>query len=221
MAGRSPSRVRTCRSSHGPLQASRPGSIWTWKRLPRWPVGSASTPPAPLAGRSGTWPRASDGSPGGSGGAPADARPSPSWRAQQPVRRHRQDVHHQTALALVRQDDELSHEAVRVAHLLRNHHLAKSISDAGWGAFLTLLANTAARAGREGVAVDPAFTSQACSGCGVMVHKGLSVRWHTCPACGTSLHRDHNAARNIQWRGQRLRGVPALAGAVNREPVGR
>ena len=47
------------------------------------------------------------------------------------------------------------------------------------------------------VAVDPAYTSQACSGCGVMVEKGLSVRWHECPDCGTSLHRDHNAAKNI------------------------
>jgi putative transposase len=42
--------------------------------------------------------------------------------------------------------------------------------------------------------VPPAYMSQTCSGCGVLVHKGLSVRWHTCPDCGTSLHRDVNAA---------------------------
>jgi putative transposase len=91
--------------------------------------------------------------------------------------------------------------------MVQNHHLAKSISDAGWAAFLTILSFKAACAGREVVAVNPAFTSQTCSGCGEMVSKGLSVRWHACPVCGTELHRDHNAAKNIQWRGQRLRGL--------------
>ncbi len=104
--------------------------------------------------------------------------------------------------------------------MTRNHHLAKSIADAGWSAFLAILSFKAASAGREVVAVDPAFTSQACSGCGVIVHKGLSVRWHACPDCGTSLHRDENAARNIQWRGQRLRGLAEVSAGMNREPVG-
>jgi putative transposase len=53
-----------------------------------------------------------------------------------------------------------------------------------------------------------------------MVQKSLSIRWHECPACGTSLHRDHNAARNMQWRGQRLRGLAGLPAGANREPVG-
>ena len=47
------------------------------------------------------------------------------------------------------------------------------------------------------------------TGCGVMVAKGLSVRWHSCPDCGTSLHRDHNAAKNIERAGQALRGEVA------------
>jgi putative transposase len=141
-------------------------------------------------------------------------------KAHQTVRRQRADFHHKTALALVREYDTIYHEDLRVANMVKNHHLAKSISDAGWGAFLTILTFKAASAGKRVLAVDPAFTSQTCSGCGVVVAKGLSVRWHSCPDCGTSLHRDHNAARNIQWRGQRLRGVPALAGAMNREPMG-
>ena len=86
--------------------------------------------------------------------------------------------------------------------MVENHHLAKSISDAGWAAFLTILAFKAASAGKRVGAVNPAFTSQACSGCGVVVAKGLSVRWHACPECGTSLHRDHNAALNILRLGQ-------------------
>jgi putative transposase len=128
-------------------------------------------------------------------------------RAHQRVRRARADFHHKTALALVRQYDTLSHEDVQPANLVKNHHLAKSISDAGWSAFLTILAAKAAYAGKRVVAVPAAFTSQACSGCGVLVQKALSVRWHACPACGTSLHRDHNAALNILRRGQEQSGA--------------
>src|SRR5262245_3424083 len=84
--------------------------------------------------------------------------------------------------------------------MLKHHHLATSISDAGWGGVLTILAFKAANAGRKVIAVDPAYTSQACSGCGVIVQKGLAGRWHSCPDCGTSLHRDHNAALNIRGR---------------------
>jgi putative transposase len=141
-------------------------------------------------------------------------------KAHQTVRRQRRDFHHKTALALVRQYDTIYHEDLRVTAMVKNHHLAKSIADAGWSGFLTILAFKAASAGKRVQAVDPAFTSHLCSGCGVLIQKGLSVRWHACPECGTSLHRDHNPAKNIQWRGQRLRGVPALAGAMNREPAG-
>jgi len=103
---------------------------------------------------------------------------------------------------LVRQYDVIYYEDLRVRNMVRNHHLAKSISDAGWRAFLTILTFKAESAGKRVQAVSPAFTSQTCSGCGVLVSKGLSVRWHECPDCGTSLHRDHNAARNILRLGQ-------------------
>jgi putative transposase len=117
-------------------------------------------------------------------------------KAHQQARRQRTDFHHKTALQLVLENDTIYHEDVQTANMVRNHHLAKSISDAGWAAFLTILSYKAVCAGRSVVAVHPAFTSQICSGCGAMVHKGVSVRWHACPACGTSLHRDHNAAKN-------------------------
>jgi putative transposase len=141
-------------------------------------------------------------------------------KAHQTVRRQRADFHHKTALALVRQYDTIYHEDLLVRNLVRNHHLAKSISAASWSAFLAILSFKAANAGRAVVAVDPAFTSQICSGCGVVVQKGLSDRWHSCPDCGTSLHRDHNAAKNIERRGQRLRGGVGLPASENREPVG-
>jgi putative transposase len=131
------------------------------------------------------------------------------------VKRQRADFHHKTALTLVRANDVIYYENLQTANMVRNHHLAKSISDAGWSAFLTILSYKAACAGRSVVAVPPAYTSQICSGCGVLVAKGLSVRWHACPECGTSLHRDHNAAKNIERLGQSLQGGVALAASEN------
>jgi putative transposase len=95
--------------------------------------------------------------------------------------------------------------------------VAKSIHDAGWGAFLTILTiltiltDQAAGAGRRVSGVNPADTSQRCSGCGERVDKGLSVRWHTGPNCGTSLQRDHHAAKYREHAGQSLQGGVALA----------
>ncbi len=123
-------------------------------------------------------------------------------KAHQHIRNQRRNFHHQEACKLVQAYDVIYHEDLRVANMVRNHHLAKSIQDAGWSAFLSILAFKAVGAGKRAQAVNPAFTSQACSGCGVIVSKGLSVRWHSCPECGTSLHRDHNAALNILRLGQ-------------------
>jgi putative transposase len=132
-------------------------------------------------------------------------------KAHHTVRRQRQDFHHKTSLALVQQNDTIYYEALQPANMVRNYHLAKSISDAGWGAFLTILTYKAACAGRRIVAVNPAYISQTCSGCGAIVSKSLSARWHSCRECGASLHRDHNAAKNRERAGQALRGGAAAA----------
>jgi putative transposase len=136
------------------------------------------------------------------------------------VRRPRQDFHHKTALTLVSANDTIYHEEVQTANPLKNHHLAKSISDAGWSAFLTYLSDKAACAGKRVQAVNPAFTSQICSGCGVLVQKGLSVRWHSCPECGTSLHRDHNAALNLLNLGKKQRSGAGQAPQASTWPDG-
>ena len=138
-------------------------------------------------------------------------------RAHQTVQRQRADFHHKTALAVLRQYDTIYLEDLRVANLVRNRHLAKSISDAGWAQFRTILEAKAACAGRRVVAVPAQFTSQDCSGCGERVPKSLSVRTHVCTTCGLVLDRDENAARNIQWAGQALRGLVAVAAGANRE----
>jgi putative transposase len=126
-------------------------------------------------------------------------------KAHQTARHQRQDFQHTAALQLVRRFDTISHEELQVGNLLKNHHLAKSIAGAGWSTFLSILAFKAACAGKRVVAVHPAYTSQTCSGCGIMVAKALSVCWPDCPDCGTSLHRRHNAAKNIERAGQARR----------------
>jgi putative transposase len=83
-----------------------------------------------------------------------------------------------------------------------------------------MLACKAACAGKRVEAVNPASTAQECSGCGTRIWKSLSVRTHVCTTCGRILDRDEHAAKTLQWRGQRLRGLPALAGGMNREPGG-
>jgi len=82
-------------------------------------------------------------------------------KAHQTVRRQRRDFHHKTALALVRSNDTIYHENLQPANMVKNHHLAQSITDAGWGAFLLILTHKAGYAGRQVIAVNPAYTSAA------------------------------------------------------------
>jgi putative transposase len=141
------------------------------------------------------------------------------WLAKkhQKVKRQRRDFHHKTALLLVRSYDVIYLEDLRVANLVQNSRLAKSISDAGWAQFRTILEGKAAYAGRRVIAVPPAYTSQGCSGCGERVEKSLSIRTHICPSCGLVLDRDENAARNIQAAGQAARGLAGVLAGTNRE----
>jgi putative transposase len=85
-------------------------------------------------------------------------------RRHQKIARQRRDFHHKTALALLRQYDVIYLEDLQVRNMVRHPHLAKSVSDASWGQFRTILACKAAWAGKRVIAVPPAFTSQDCSG---------------------------------------------------------
>jgi len=111
------------------------------------------------------------------------------------------DFHHKTAHALVRTNDTIVHEDLQVANLVKNHALARSISDAAWGAFIAILTAKAEGAGRTVIAVNPCGTSQTCL-CGTSVPKTLSDRWHDCPDCGLSLPRDQVSAMLIRRLGQ-------------------
>jgi putative transposase len=113
------------------------------------------------------------------------------------VANQRTDFFHKTSLDLIRRFDEIAVEDLNIKGMLKNHHLAKSISDASWNTFVSVLENKAGNAGRRVSKVSPRFTSQDCSVCGDRVKKSLSQREHRCIACGFVAHRDHNAALNI------------------------
>ncbi|AFZ23980.1 transposase [Cylindrospermum stagnale PCC 7417] len=85
---------------------------------------------------------------------------------------------------------------LRVSNMVKNHCLAKSISDASWYLFRQWIEYFAAKFDKLAIPVTPQYTSQKCSSCGVIVKKSLSTRTHVC-SCGCELHRDTNAAINI------------------------
>jgi putative transposase len=118
-------------------------------------------------------------------------------RLHQKVRNQRSDFHHKVSRDIVNRFGFIAVEDLNIRGMVRNHHLAKSISDAGWGQFLHHTAYKAEEAGCRMVWVDPQYTSVDCSVCGKPVPKTLAQRTHRCPFCGTVMDRDHNAARNI------------------------
>lgn len=145
-------------------------------------------------------------------------------KAHRKVARQRKDFLHKESRKLVQRYQVIVFEDLQIGNLTRKPKakqdengnylpngasakggLNKSILDAGWGTFVSLCSHKAAWAGRTLIRVSPKFTSQICSGCGSVVKKDLSERWHTCD-CGTALDRDVNAAINILTRGQQHLG---------------
>lgn len=104
---------------------------------------------------------------------------------------------HQQSTVLANRADLIAVEDLNVKNMIRNHALARSIADASWSKFLTLLDYKAAKAGSHLVRVNPRNTSQRCSDCGELVPKSLAVRTHSCPHCGLVIDRDWNASLNI------------------------
>ncbi|MGK7938847.1 MAG: RNA-guided endonuclease InsQ/TnpB family protein, partial [Crocosphaera sp.] len=122
------------------------------------------------------------------------------------VSRQRKDRAIKDALALVQSNDLVVYEALKIRNLVKNHKLAKSISDASWYQFTEWLNYFAKIYRIVCVAVPPHFTTQDCSVCSTRVQKSLSTRTHQCPNCKTVLDRDHNAAINILKKGLKYLG---------------
>jgi len=123
------------------------------------------------------------------------------------VKNQRKDFAHKLARNIVNTYGYIAVEDLQIANMVQNHHLSKSISDAGWGQFLGFLAYKAEEAGRQFVRVNPSGTTQRCSNCGTIVPKTLSVRIHRCPVCGLVLPRDYNSALDILRLGRSLWGI--------------
>lgn len=117
---------------------------------------------------------------------------------QAKVANMRKDYLHKITTHLVKQYDVIVIEDLKTKNLLKNHHLAKSISNASWRMFRTMLEYKCQWYGKKLIAVDPKNTSRICSKCGYNSgEKPLDVREWTCPKCGVHHDRDINAAINI------------------------
>jgi len=112
------------------------------------------------------------------------------------ISRRREEHAKRVARCVIQSSDLVAYEDLRIKNLVKNHCLAKSINDAGWYQFRKWLEYFGVKFGRITVAVNPAYTSQQCSSCGILIKKSLSMRTHACQ-CGFVLDRDWNAAINI------------------------
>ncbi|MHB8359792.1 MAG: RNA-guided endonuclease InsQ/TnpB family protein, partial [Thermoplasmataceae archaeon] len=92
-------------------------------------------------------------------------------------------------------------EKLDIREMISDGKYPRSISDAGWRSFVSILKSKAEKMGVAIIEVEPRGTTQGCSGCGEIVPKTIRERRHRCPTCGLDLDRDHNAARNILQRG--------------------
>jgi putative transposase len=136
-------------------------------------------------------------------------------KKHQKVARQRADFHHKRALNIVRGFDAIAVEDLNVRGMVRNHHLAKSISDAGWSQFILILTSKAESAGREVIKVNPSYTSQDCSRCGHRNKIRLATRIYCCSRCSLVINRDRNGALNVKGRAGLSGMVPV---GESREP---
>jgi putative transposase len=158
-------------------------------------------------------------------------------RAHRKVRAARADFLHKTSTRLVRNNDVIVMEDLAVRNMVRNHSLARAISDCGWGTFRQMIEYKAARYGRHVIVIDRWYpSSKTCSACGhLLAQLSLSTRHWQCPSCGTRHDRDINAAKNILAAGLavgtgngahacgadvRPQGTPLRQSAVKQEPPG-
>jgi len=124
------------------------------------------------------------------------------------VERRRTDYLHVLSKREVENQDFIAAEDLKVRNMMKNHHLASAIADAGWRKFLTMLQYKAALYGKTVILVPSRNTTQTCSNCGYIMqgdkHLTLKDRSWVCPQCKTLHERDTNAAINILNRGLQI-----------------
>ena len=134
------------------------------------------------------------------------------------VANQRLDGLHKLTTRLAKEYSDVSIEDLNVAGMVKNHHLAKSVSDAAFGEFRRQLEYKAARTGARLRIVDRWYrSSKTCSKCGSVKAKlSLSERTYRCDSCGLVLDRDLNAAINIQVAGSAPETLNAHGETVSR-----
>ncbi len=131
-------------------------------------------------------------------------------RVHERIANKRYDFIHQLSRQLVDDYSFIAFEDLNIKNMLKNHCLAKSISDAAWNMLISTTKYKAESAGSLVVSVNPANTSKMCSRCGLLVDKTLADRTHECNSCGLILGRDHNAAINILRLGLQSVGIETV-----------
>jgi len=129
-------------------------------------------------------------------------------RLHEKIVNRRTDFLHKASRKIADTYETVYVEDLKIGNMVRNHCLAKSISDAGWGRFIGMIAYKEEESGGQLIQVNPRGTTQMCSGCGEIVPKDLSQRVHRCPYCGLVMNRDKNAALNVLMRGHEIRREP-------------
>ncbi len=130
-------------------------------------------------------------------------------KVQEKISRCREDFLHKLSRKLVDENQVICVENLAVKNMVKNHKLAKSISDASWGMFCTMLKYKAEWAGKTYIEVGRFYpSSKTCNNCLHQVDKlPLDIRQWQCPSCKAVQDRDINASRNIRDEGLRILGV--------------
>lgn len=128
-------------------------------------------------------------------------------RCYEKIRNQRKDFLQKLSTQLVRDYDNICIEDLNVVGMVKNHSLAKSISDASWSEFVRQLTYKCEWYGKQLIKVDRFYpSSQLCNNCGYKnkAVKDLKIRYWTCPECGNEVDRDINASKNILSEGLKL-----------------
>lgn len=126
------------------------------------------------------------------------------------IKRQREHYYHQISNELIRENQTIILETLRIKNMVKNRKLAKSISDASWGTLIRMLEYKAVWYGRNIIKIDTFYpSSKTCSNCGnVKEELNLSERTYKCECCGFSIDRDLNASINIRNAGIKIPEVP-------------